>query len=149
MKLSRFLLVIALGGLCFANTQPAITPVIKLATVIEACERATWEAYRNQQPEVFKALCCPEFYEITADGTLVTLADVLREMPDYVIKDYSITEVVVTSFADNIAMMRYKLEVIYIHKGKDLPVQRSYSNVIYLRRDGLWCAAFYQETPLK
>ncbi len=120
-----------------------------LAAQIIACERGTWEAFKRHDAAAYAALCCPEFYEISSSGALHTLADVLKSMQTLQTKFYTMEDVVVTPFAENVCLIRYRITVQYSEDGKDEPVSRAHASAVYVRRAGKWLAATYQETPLK
>lgn len=130
--------------------QPAaVEAKASLASIITECERGTWEAFRKQDPVAYRALCCPEFYEISSAGTLHTLAEVLTSMKTIQTKFYTMEDVVVTQFAENVCLIRYLVTVQYSEDGKDEPVSKAHASAVWVKRGGKWLAATYQETPLK
>jgi hypothetical protein len=130
--------------------QPAaVEAQASLASIITECERGTWEAFRKQDPVAYRALCCPEFYEISSSGTLHTLTDVLTSMKTLQTKFYTMEEVVVTPMAENVCLIRYRITVQYSEGGTDEPVSKAHASEVWVKRAGKWLAATYQETPLK
>lgn len=150
MKTLLGLSVFALVGLCPAPVRAQDAPVASpdLAATITACERSSWAAFQAGDPVRFRALCCEEFYEITGEGSLLTLGEILADMPNYVTKRFTMSNAVVTVLADNVCLIRYQLRVEYRYKGEDLPAQAWFASAVWVKRAGRWLAATYQESPL-
>jgi hypothetical protein len=127
------------------NSPSEFKPLIE--TII-AKEKASWEAFKNHDASAFVSLCTDEFYEIDSGGNLITLKELLADMPNYETPEYTMDEVVVTVVNEQTAIIRYKILAKYIYKGKELPSQWAFASSIWTKKGTVWKAAAYQETLL-
>ena len=157
MKKCLFVLSLAtsaLAGLSFAQTNPhasnASSPseLKPLIETIIAKEKASWEAFKNHDARAFVSLCTDEFYEIDGGGNLITLKELLADMPNYETPEYTMDEVVVTVVNEKTAIIRYKILAKYIYKGEELPSQWAFASSVWTKKGTVWKAAAYQETLL-
>lgn len=151
MKLVGIFGVIVTMGLCpWGAAQHPVSETGAVArsvsATIEANERGTWEAFKAGDEAAYRALCCAEFCEISANGELHTLDDIARGMRTYVTKGYVMEDVVVTRLADNVFSIRYKLTVDYVEGGKALPTKKCRASAVWIKREEKWLAASYQES---
>lgn len=129
-----------------APVAVAVTAAISVGTTIEAGERGTWEAFKAGDEAAYRALCCAEFCEISASGELHTLDDIAQGMRNYVTKRYVMEDVVVTRLAENVCTIRYQLTVDYVADGRALPTKKCRASAVWIKREGKWLAASYQES---
>jgi ketosteroid isomerase-like protein len=147
----------ALAGLALAQTSPSTTPAAKaekpskpaaLEAQLIALEKGTWEAARRQDANAFAAVCLDDCVEIYGDGTVLPIKEVLAQVPDTVIGEYKIEDIAVTFPVKKTALVRYKVWAKMSYKGQATPPQWVYATAVWVKKDGAWKAAFYQETPL-
>jgi hypothetical protein len=119
-----------------------------IEATIKRLERAVLETYKTNDKKTYLLLSLPSFYEITSDGTINTLQDQLNELDDYVLGDYRMDEVVVTVVSSTLALIRYRIAAQWTYKGKELPVDTMLASAVWVRTDGTWKAATYQEVKL-
>lgn len=119
------------------------------AAAVEASERATWEAFKAGDEAAYRALCCPEFFEISAGGELHSLDDIAKGMRNIVTNRYVMEQVAVTQPAENVCLIRYRLTVDYIEDGKPLPTKCCLAAAVWVRRAGKWLTASYQESRIE
>lgn len=124
----------------------AVAAATSVRAAIEAGERGTWEAFKGGDEAAYRALCCAEFFEISASGELHSLDDIAKGMRSIVTTRYLMEDVVVVPLADNVCIIRYKLAVDYVEDGKALPTKKCRAAAVWVRREGRWLAASYQES---
>jgi hypothetical protein len=155
MKLNAVFSMI--GWLAFCGLFDAILVSTSIAApddqaavkeAIRQHEKAALEAFKTHDKKTYAKLCCEEFYEITSDGKINTLQAELQELDDYVLGEYKMDDVVVTIFSDTVALIRYKIFAKYAYKEKELPAENMLASAVWIKRDGAWKAATYQEVKL-
>jgi hypothetical protein len=147
----------ALAGLAFAQPNPTTSPaatadkpaaVTALEARLIALEKGTWEAARCQDAKAFGAVCLDDCVEIYGDGTVLSIKEVLAQVPDTVISEYKIEDIAVTFPIKQTALVRYRVWAKMSYKGQETPPQWVNATAVWVEKDGAWKAAFYQETPL-
>lgn len=111
-------------------------------------EKATLQAWKTHDKKAYKELCLPTFYEITSSGSVNNLEDQLKQLDDYTLSDYQMTDVVVTLVSETTALIRYKIRAHYSHKGKELPEDNMMASAVWILQGSEWKAATYQEVNL-
>jgi uncharacterized protein (TIGR02246 family) len=145
----------ALAGLALAETAPAPAPApakpsktAALEAQLKALEVGTWEAAKRHDAKAFGDVCLPDCIEIYGDGTVLTIKEVLEQVPDVNIAEFKIEDMAVTFPAKNTALVRYKAWASTTYKGQATPPQWVYATAVWVKKDGAWKAALYQETPV-
>jgi len=154
----------ALAGLAFAETTPTATPApaptptpaaktakpgkaAGLEAQLIALETGTWEAAKRHDVKAFAEVCLDDCIEIWGDGTVLTIKEVLDEVPNMVYADYKLEDFKVTFPAKTTALVRYRSWYQATDKGQPLPAQWVLSTAVWVKKGDAWKAAFYQETP--
>ncbi len=145
------MVALAVGPWGWAQQPTAVAAQVatEVSATIEACERGTWEAFKAGDEAAYRALCCPEFFEISDGGELHALDDIAKGMRNIVTKRYLMENVVVTQPAENVCLIRYRLTVDYIEDGRALPTKTAFAAAVWVRREGKWLAASYQESRIE
>ena len=147
----------ALAGLAFAQSSPSTAPGTKagkpakttaLETELIALEKGTWEAVQRHDAKAFAAVCLNDCVEIWGDGSVLPIKEVLAQVPDTVITEYKIEDITVTFPIEQTALVRYKIWARTSYKGQETPPQWMHATAVWVKKDGAWKSAFYQETPL-
>jgi hypothetical protein len=160
MKRNLSVLLLATGilaGIAFAQTssvpvsaasagKPPKTAALESQLI--ALEKGTWEAAKRKDAKAFGAVCLDDCVEIYGDGTVLTIKEVLAQVPDTEIGEYKIEDIAVTFPINQTALVRYKVWAKMSYKGQETPPQWVYATAVWVEKDGAWKAAFYQETPV-
>lgn len=160
MKPLVLLLSLALAALTgFANPLPesaSTAPVTssnqnpsdKIEILLAAQERETWEAVKRHDAAAFANLCLENIYEIYGDGTLLTLKDMVEQIPDTDILEYTIEDLKVIRSTAETALVRYRIFAKVSYKGVVAPPAWMLASAVWVKTPKGWKAAMYQETPL-
>jgi hypothetical protein len=144
-------------GSVFAETAPApaaaakVTKASKTAALeaqLMALEKGTWEAVKRHDAAAFAAVCLDDCVEIYGDGTVLTIKEVLDQVPDTEIVDYKIEDMTVTFPSKQTALVRYKIWAKTTYKGQGSTPQWMYAAAVWVKKGEAWKAAYYQETPV-
>jgi hypothetical protein len=147
----------AFAGLALAQTSPAAASAAKvdkpsktaaLEAELIALKKGTWEAARRHDAKAFAAMCLDDCVEIYGDGTVLPIKKVLAQVPDTVLAEYKIEDIAVTFPVKKTALVRYKIWAKMSYKGQETPPQWVYATAVWVKKEGAWKTAFYQETPL-
>jgi len=144
LTIALWMCMLALAG----SVHAAMVEEPSIEATITQHERAALETFRTHDKQTYLRLCLPSFYEITSNGTINSLQDQLNELDDYVLGDYQMDDVVVTVLSNTLALIRYRVAAQWSYKGKKLPVDTMLASAVWVRTDGNWKAATYQETKL-
>jgi hypothetical protein len=159
MKKHLFVLLLAtcaLAGFAWAQTAPAPAATVKpgqsadtaaIEAQIIALEKGTWEAVKRHDAKAFAAVCLDDCVEIWGDGSVLTIKEVLDQVPDTVISEYKMEDVTVSVLNQHTALIRYKIWARTSFKGQETPPQWMLASAVWVKKGDAWKAAFYQETP--
>ncbi len=128
-----------------AGTSATKTPVLEAQLI--ALETGTWEAVKNHDVKAFADVCLPDCAEIWGDGSVLSIQEVLAQVPDTVLSEYKLEDFKVTFPAENTALVRYRVWAKTAYKGQATPPRWMLATAVWVQKDGSWKAAFYQETP--
>jgi len=141
---SKMLIVLTAGLLIGAqetNQNPAIKEVRQAIGVLN-------DAFTKRDADAIRKLMIDEHLSITPYyGGLVTKADQLKALPDLQLIDYVAGELKVTMLTDDAALVTYPLTQNGKFKQRALPI-KNYASAVWIKRNGKWLEASYQETPL-
>lgn len=118
----------------------------KLLTELTKLERDSWEATMKDDKEFFRTYCAPEAKFFFADGSAASRDDLLRNLDDFHLTKYSMSEVSMLRVNEDSAMIIYRVSYEGVHKTKKEQFTDVESSSLYVRRDGKWLEIFYQET---
>jgi Domain of unknown function (DUF4440) len=115
-----------LSGAAFAGpSTPAAGQVAPTATGLAAqliaLETGTWEAVKKQAVKAFAEVCLPDCIEIWGDGSVLTIQEVLAQVPDTVLSEVKLEDFKVTFPADDTALIRYRVRTRSAYKGQATP----------------------------
>ena len=157
MKKCLFVLSLAtsaLAGLSFAQTNPNSTETkspattAALETMLVAQEKESWEAVKRHDAAAFANLCRDDAWELYGDGQLLPIKEVIAQIPDTEILEYTMADVRVFVLNDQTAIVRYRILAKISYKGKASPAQWMLASAVWTKLGKTWKAAMYQETPL-
>lgn len=142
----RSKLLIALTAVLLIGAQAGKnSPAIK---DIEEANRALNEAFTKRDAEAIRRLTAEEHVAITSYyGGRQTTAEQLKTLPDLQVTEYAVGEVTVNLLTADVALVTFPLN--QNGKFKQIPLARkNYVSSVWVRRNGKWLEASYQETPL-
>lgn len=160
MRKHLFVLLLATWastGLSFAQASSATSSSTKSATHEEqsalaaklvAQEKESWEACKRHDATAFANLCRDDEYEIFGDGKLLTVKEVIAQIPDTDILEYTMEDVRVFVLNEQTAIVRYRILAKVSYKGEVSPAQWMLASAVWIKMGQTWKAAMYQETPL-
>lgn len=106
------------------------------------------EAFVKKDSDAIRRLMADEHLAITAYyGGAQTKAEQLKNLPEYKVTEYAAGKTTVTLLSNDVALVSYPLTQKGTFKGKPLS-QKNYAAAVWVKRDGKWLEASYQETPL-
>jgi uncharacterized protein (TIGR02246 family) len=118
-----------------------------LAATLTDLEKKTWAALQGRDAEAIKALWADDFVGVLASGLRRGKAEILKTLPDLTITSYELEEPRAVPLAPGATLLTYRLNRRSTFKGRELP-PACYASSVWVRRDGRWRIAFYQETPI-
>jgi hypothetical protein len=125
----------------------------KLAAIITALERGTWEAWQANDAKAWGSLLTDRFFEITADGWISTKQDVidLIHAGTWQTPRFEMSEIEVFRPNENTALIRYVIEADFLVTEGDVvnPLFTHATAIsVYVKIRGKWLCCSYQETTL-
>jgi ketosteroid isomerase-like protein len=136
----KILAVLAVGLLLGADDQPA--------QEVEKAITALNEAFHARDADKVKALMTDDHVAVTSyyDGPL-DRAGQLKCLPDHQLTEYAAGKFKLTSLGKDAVLVTYPLTLKGTYKGKAVPA-KNFASAVWVRQEGKWLEAFYQETPL-
>ena len=149
--------------LAAATTPPlqpdATAPEPDLTATITALERASWAAYKACDVEAWSALYADAFFELLADASYWTKAQVLDDIRSraWETHSYTMSEIRVVPMNESAALITYKIDAAFTWHTKDeatgQPVDKphttnAYATCVYAKVSGRWRGFIYQETSV-
>ena len=160
MKKYLFVLSIAVlvsSSISFAQTGSTVSKSTKMeassnqndfAKMIIALEREGWEACKRHDTLSFASLCLKDQYEIWGDGQLLTTKEVISQIRDTEILEYTMEDIRVFNPNDQTAIVRYKIFAKTSYKGVVIPAEWMIASSVWVKMGQTWKFAMYQETLL-
>jgi len=115
---------------------------------VEKAMNALNEAFQKGDADAVKRLMTDDHVAVTAAyGGPQDRAEQLKTLPDLKLSEYAAAKTKVLPLGKDAALVTYELTLKGTYKGKDVP-RKNFASAVWVRRDGKWQEAFYQETPL-
>lgn len=152
--LSRFdvfawtlLLIAAQFNVAKLPTLRAADPAPADAELLRAMETLN-TAFKNRDTATIRRLITPDHLAVTSyyDGPF-TVEQELQTLPDLEYAEYKSGELKVTPLGRDAAVVHYTLTLKGTFQGKPLPL-KNYAAATWVRQNGQWREAYYQETPV-
>jgi uncharacterized protein (TIGR02246 family) len=138
----NLLLVLTASLLIAADAKDdAVKEVEKAITVLN-------KAFEKGDAEALKALMTDDHVAITPSAGVETLAQQLKDLPHLKITEYVQGKLTVKLLSKDVALVTYPLTLKGTFKGKPL-AEKLQATAVFVRREGKWLEASYQETPLE
>jgi hypothetical protein len=128
-----------------------------LAATITALERSSWAAFKACDTKAWSAIYADAFFELLADATFWTKAQVLDDIRSraWETHSYTMSEIRVVPMNESAALITYKIDASFTWHTKDeatgQPVDKpcttnAYATSVYAKVGGRWQGFLYQET---
>jgi hypothetical protein len=153
------MLVLALASLSIAQeATPTPTPAPKpkaprvtkaqLQKELVDMETALWNAWKNKDAKPFETHLAVDTVMVSEQGIggKATIAKDITSMPCDV-KSFTLSDWKLTKYGANHALLTYKAAAEGTCMGTAIPT--TWSSSLWVKRKGMWQAAFHQETPVK
>jgi ketosteroid isomerase-like protein/outer membrane protein assembly factor BamB len=133
--------LLALAALSLGAGDPAVREVEKALANLN-------EAFAKQDAAAIKRLTTADHVAVTGYyGGPQTRAEQLKSLKHHKLTEYAPGKVTVKLLGKDTALVTYPLTLKGTFRGKAVPV-RNFASAVWIRREGQWREAFYQETPL-
>ena len=146
MRRIGWALVTGILALSVSETRSAAQEPGGLKDVLMARERQSWEAWKGRDGKFFQDFLSEDHVEVGFNGR-TSKASVVAGVgsPACVVKSYAVDRFELTSFDANTALLTYHAEQDTTCGGRPVPSPVWVSS-LYVRRDGKWLNAAYQQT---
>lgn len=139
------LLLAAVIGLGIVSSGRADDATVK---EVEKAIQALNEAFAKQDAAAIKKLVTDEHIAITPYyGGLATRDEQFKTLPDLKTTEYTVSQMKITLLTKDVALITYQLAQKGTFKGTELS-PKNYASAVWVKRDGKWLEASYQETAL-
>jgi len=117
------------------------------AEEVERSAQAIQTAFNKDDVDSLKQLMTEDHMTTVTYAGFSSAADQLKVLSDWKFSEYKIDELKVKTLAKDVALVSYQATIKGTYQGKAVssPVQVAQ---VWVRRDGKWLQAAYQETPL-
>ncbi len=132
---------------CETKTPTAPASALPLDAQLIALETGTWEAAKRHDIAAIAAVCLPDCVEIWANGKVVPLQEVLARIPDTEYREYRLDDFKVTFPSESTGLVHYRAWTRTTYKGKENTPRWKRATAVWVKKDGAWKAACYQESP--
>lgn len=125
---------------------PATAHPDSLEQILTAAERKSWVAWQKRDGKFFQSFLSDDHIEVGTTG-LATKAQVVAFVgsPACLVKSYSVGQFHLTRFDDNTALLTYRAEQSTMC-GKTAAPSPAWVSSLFVRRNGKWMNALYQQT---
>ncbi len=141
--MKRTLIMVVLAGLLVAADEPKDHPELEKAI------NALNDAFAKNDVAAIKRLMTEDHVAIAPYyGGPASLADLIKSLPDHKISVYKAGKMSFQTVSKDVVFVSYLLTQKGTYKGKAL-APKSYASAVWVKRDGRWLEATYQETALE
>lgn len=89
-----------------------------------------------------------QVYSIRPGRGRMPANQLIRDLDDFVLRTYSISDVKAISVSEDVGILSYRFRWSGAVNGKDFTGPPVYSTSVWALRKGQWMSILYQETPL-
>ncbi len=115
---------------------------------VEKAVSALNEAFHKGDADAARRLMTDDHVAVTAYyGGPQDRAEQLKTLPDLKLAEYAAAKTRVSPLGKDAALVTYELTLKGTYKDKEVP-RKNFASAVWVKRDGRWQEAFYQETPL-
>ena len=134
------------GWSAMAAAQPADQAAL-LATLM-ALEKASWQYVKDKNLPGMQNYLADDGLLIFGDGSRYTKAEFLKAIPDFRLDSFTIDpKAEVKVWSPDVATLLYRITYASAMKDAKAVTLKVSSASTYVRRNGKWWSALYQETP--
>jgi Domain of unknown function (DUF4440) len=129
--------LIAVAPFCFSQTSPVkpAKPASNEAAITDL-EKSAWDAYKNKQPDAFKALLSNDYRGAYAEGIKSADGEIVEATATN-FRDYSLGDVKILFPSADVAVITYIVTQQATSAGKDISgTYNSWS--VWIKRAGKW-----------
>jgi uncharacterized protein (TIGR02246 family) len=141
------------GALALADISPALAQspdTLKLRDELMALETASWGYMRDKNYDGMRNYMADDGLLIFSDGTRYNKRETLAIMKDYKLDSFTIEPTyAVRMITPDVATLLYRVTYTSSAKGGPPQTVTTLSSSVYVRRDGKWWSALYQESRIK
>ena len=134
------LLIVAVAGLSTGDTQEDVAR--EVATAVHAVQTA----FNKGDVDTLKRLMTEDHVTILTYAHFSNAADQLKNLSDWKFTAYKIDGLKVKVLTADVALVSYQAAIQGTYQGKEVP-SPVWVGEVWVRRDGRWVEASYQETP--
>jgi uncharacterized protein (TIGR02246 family) len=105
------------------------------------------DAFKTGHPEPIKALMTDDHVAVTPWAGTQTRDEQVKTLPELKLSEYAAGKMTIRLLGPDAALVTYPLTMKGTFKGKDVPA-KNFASAVWVKKDGKWLEAYYQETPL-
>ena len=145
----RFLALAALVCLGGLVGSPLLGGDDDVKSTVTSIEKSLWEAWKNHQTQPFEEHLASNTVSVTPNGMVTGKEAVIKEMTTSPceVRDFSLSDWQVHQMSADTVIVTYKAKQDATCRGNKIPTDVM-STSVYVKKDGKWMAASYQETPV-
>jgi uncharacterized protein (TIGR02246 family) len=117
-----------------------------VAKEVEGAVRAVQAAFNKGDARTLKRLMTEDHLTILTYARFSTAAGQLKVLSAWKLSEYKMSGLEVRALTKDVALASYRATIKGTYKGKDVPSPVRVVQV-WVKRDGRWLEASYQETP--
>jgi len=131
------------------QTQPSASNAApKSPGALESKVRAVWENFQKKDKAAVDKLLDSDFRTIEeGDSEFTDKAAELKQVDDYILDQYTLTDFQTKTIGPNAALVTYKAEFSGKASGQPVHMRGTFGEV-WVKRGGDWKCLYAQETPL-
>ena len=129
-----------------ANTLPTLSADDN--KIIIQREISTWEFGKTKNFDGLREILADD-YQAFFGKNVMNENDVIRTFQNSIIRSYHLSNIRVKPIAENAAVIYYELDQDVMDENGDKWTPLVASSTIYVKRNNVWRAVFYQETEIK
>ena len=134
------LVIVAVAVMSTGDTQQGV------AKEVEAAVHGVQTAFNKGDVETLKQLMTDDHVTFLTYAHFSNAADQLKTLSDWKFSAYKIDGLKIKVLAGDVALVSYQAVIKGTYQGKEVPSPVWVAEV-WVRRDGRWVQASYQETP--
>jgi ketosteroid isomerase-like protein len=132
--------ILAMAMLSTGDTHEGV------AKDVEGAVHAIQTAFNNGDVDTLKRLMTEDHVTILTYARYSNAADQLKDLSDWKFSAYKIDGLRVNALTSDVALVWHQATIKGTYRGKEVPSPVQVAQV-WVKRDGRWVQASYQETP--
>jgi ketosteroid isomerase-like protein len=134
------LLIVTSGALAAAGAKEDVAKDVKQA------KYAVQTAFNKGDADAVRQLLIEDHVTLLSYAQFSNAADQLKVLSDWKFSEYRIDDLTVKPLTGDVAQVTYRATIKGTYAGKVVP-SPVYVSEVWVKRDGKWLQASYQETP--